>query len=290
MFGYVTVFKPELKIKDYTKYKAYYCGLCRKLLEDFGISGQMTLSYDMTFLVILLTSLYECETKTVMKRCKSHPIKREPMLINEMTDYAAKMNIIMSYYHLVDDWHDEKSPLGLAGSAALKRKAKMAEREYPRQAEAIRKALKKLAVYEKEDCASIDLPAGCFGSLMAEMIVMKEDVWEKDLRQIGFFLGKFIYIIDAWDDLEKDLKKGNYNPLKSIHETLSQDDYENTCRDMLTMMMAQVSDAFERLPCLLDADILRNIIYAGVWAKYNKILKERTDKKEQTGKREKHDK
>ena len=68
MFGYVTIDKPELKIKDYTRYKAYYCGLCRVLLESYGFTGQMTLSYDMTFAVILLTSLYECETRLVTHR------------------------------------------------------------------------------------------------------------------------------------------------------------------------------------------------------------------------------
>ena len=106
MFGYVTVYKPELKIKDYTKYRAYYCGLCRVLMEDYGITGQLTLSYDMTFLVILLTSLYESDTNFMLKRCKAHPVKKNPMLTNAMTSYAAKMNIVMSYYHLVDDWND----------------------------------------------------------------------------------------------------------------------------------------------------------------------------------------
>ena len=78
MFGYVTVYKPELKIKDYTKYRAYYCGLCRVLMEDYGITGQLTLSYDMTFLVILLTSLYENDTNFMLKRCKVHPVKKNP--------------------------------------------------------------------------------------------------------------------------------------------------------------------------------------------------------------------
>lgn len=275
MFGYVTVYKPELKIKDYTKYRAYYCGLCRVLQEDYGVTGQLTLSYDMTFLVILLTSLYESDTTFKLKRCKVHPVKKNPMLTNEMTSYAAKMNIVMSYYHLVDDWNDDKSPVGLAGSALLKKKTQSIEKAYPRQAKAIREALEQITRYEKEDCDNIDLVAGCFGQLMAEIIVIKEDAWKDDLRRIGFYLGKFIYIIDAWEDLEKDLKKGSYNPLKKLHASLPAKDYEDMCKNMLTMMMAEVSDAFERLPCLVDVDILRNIIYAGVWSKYNKILADR---------------
>ena len=275
MFGYVTVYKPELKIKDYTKYRAYYCGLCRVLMEDYGITGQLTLSYDMTFLVILLTSLYENDTNFMLKRCKVHPVKKNPMLTNAMTSYAAKMNIVMSYYHLVDDWNDDKSPLGLTGSALLKKKAEKIEVAYPRQAKVIKEELNQITQYETENCDNIDLVAGCFGRLMAELVVVQEDMWEEDLRRIGFYLGKFIYIIDAWEDLDKDLKKGRYNPLKSLHAALDAKAYEDTCRQMLTMMMAEVSDAFERLPCLIDADILRNIIYAGVWTKYNKTLSER---------------
>ena len=139
----------------------------------------------------------------------------------------------------------------------------------------IKEELNQITQYEKENCDNIDLVAGCFGRLMAELVVVQEDMWEEDLRRIGFYLGKFIYIIDAWEDLDKDLKKGSYNPLKSLHAALDAKAYEDTCRQMLTMMMAEVSDAFERLPCLIDADILRNIIYAGVWTKYNKILSER---------------
>ena len=275
MFGYVTVYKPELKIKDYTKYRAYYCGLCHVLMKDYGITGQLTLSYDMTFLVILLTSLYESDTDFMLKRCKVHPVKKNPMLTNAMTSYAAKMNIVMSYYHLVDDWNDDKSSMGLTGSVLLKKKTEKIEAVYPRQAKVIKEELNKITQYEKENCDNIDLVAGCFGRLMAEIVGVQEDMWEEDLRRIGFYLGKFIYIIDAWEDLDKDLKKGSYNPLKSLHETLDAKAYEDTCRQMLTMMMAEVSDAFERLPCLIDADILRNIIYAGVWTKYNKILSER---------------
>jgi len=107
---------------------------------------------------------------------------------------------------------------------------------------------------------------------MEELLVYRKDMWEEPLRKIGFFLGKFIYIMDAYEDLEKDLKDGNYNPLKALHE---QPDYEERCAQILNMMMAECSAAFERLPCLKGADILRNILYAGVWNRYNKIQKER---------------
>ena len=109
MFGYVLANKSELKMKEFYKYKAYYCGLCRILKEKYGVLGQMTLTYDMTFLVILLTSLYECETEMEEQRCMMHPVKKQKMLWNEITEYAADMNIVLPYHHFVDDWRDEKS-------------------------------------------------------------------------------------------------------------------------------------------------------------------------------------
>jgi len=135
MFGYVTANEPELKVKDYHKYKAYYCGLCQSLKRQYGSAGQLTLAYDMTFVIILLTSLYESETKAESHRCKMHPLKPQPMLENEITEYAADMNLIMAYYHLEDDWKDEKKVAGLLGSMALKRKVEKAIRKYPRQSQ-----------------------------------------------------------------------------------------------------------------------------------------------------------
>lgn len=272
MFGYVTICEPELKVKDLKAYKACYCGLCKSLKEQYGSIGQLTLTYDMTFVILLLTSLYEVELKQSMHRCKVHPVKKQVMLQNEFSEYAADMNILLSYYHLKDDWQDEKKVSGFLGCAVFRKKAQALAKKYPRQSHVIRRELKLLEIYEKEDRQEIDLTAGCTGRLMEEILVYRKDMWEEPLRKIGFYLGKFIYIMDAYEDLEKDLKDGNYNPLKTLRE---QADYEERCGQILNMMMAECSAAFERLPCLKGADILRNILYAGVWNRYNKIQKEK---------------
>lgn len=284
MFGYVTICEPELKMKDFRRYKAYYCGLCQTLKERHGSLGQMTLAYDMTFVIILLTSLYECELKNSAHRCKMHPVKKQTMLQNEFTEYAADMNLILAYYHMKDDWQDERKWSGFLGTAALRRKAERAVRKYPRQSHVIRKELKALERYEKADSQNVDETAGCFGRLMEELLVYKKDVWEEALRAIGFFLGKFIYIMDAYEDLDKDLKGGNYNPLRELGKS---EKYEERCREMLCMMIAESSAAFERLPCLTDADILRNILYAGVWTRYNKLQKKQDEENMQAGHAEK---
>jgi hypothetical protein len=277
MFGYVNIYKPELKMKDFYKYKAYYCGLCKTLKDKYGRLGQMTLSYDMTFLIVLLTSLYESDTVKEQNRCIIHPVKKHDTLYNEVTEYVASMNIALSYYHFLDDWQDEKSVAGLAGSKALKRAYGRISKKYPRQCDVIRDCLNRLQENEKKNETNIDLVSGCFGELMAELFVYRQDRWEEPLKKTGFYLGKFIYILDAYDDLEKDIKNNSYNPLISIYK---EEAYEETCMSMLTMMMAEVTREFEKLPCLLDIDILRNILYMGVWTKLETLKLNETKGKE----------
>ena len=108
MFGYVTANKPEMKLREFARYKGFYCGLCRRLRRLYGGVGQITLTYDMTFLIVLLTSLYEPATEETKKRCLIHPAKKQYMLYNEISDYAADMNILLASGHCEDDWKDEK--------------------------------------------------------------------------------------------------------------------------------------------------------------------------------------
>ena len=158
----------------------------------------------------------------------------------------------------------------------LRRKAGKIEKAYPRQSQAIRRELKALAECEKTDSTDIDRTAGCFGRLMEELFVYREDGWERSLRKMGFFLGKYIYIMDAYEDLPEDIEKGRYNPLKKIYE---KEDYEERMHQILCMMIAESTAEFERLPCLVDVDILRNILYDGVWNRYNKLQMKKSEER-----------
>ena len=280
MFGYVTIYEPELKVKDLKKYKAYYCGLCRMLKEKYGFMGQMTLTYDMTFAVILLSSLYENASEAERHRCKVHPIKKQMMLRNEITDYAAAMNVLLAYYHMEDDWQDDRKVTSLMTKSMIHGKVRRIIEEYPRQSRAIRSALEELSSCEKEECTDIDRTAGCFGRLMEELFVYREDIWERNLRKMGFFLGKFIYLMDAYEDVEEDLKTGSYNPLKKAFQ--ENPGFAEDCRKLLTLMMAECSRKFETLPILLHADILRNILYSGVWCRYTAVTAKRQEQKEKS--------
>lgn len=137
MFGYVKANKPELKIREFARYKGFYCGLCRTLKKRHGRRGQMTLTYDMTFLVILLSSLYEPATEETKKRCLVHPAKKQYMLWNEVSAYAADMNILLTHDHLKDNWVDERKLSGYLGMKAFAGRKRKIEKKYPRQAEVI---------------------------------------------------------------------------------------------------------------------------------------------------------
>ncbi len=286
MIGYVNIDRPELKIRDYYQYKGYYCGLCHQLKEQYGLWGQMTLTYDLTFVVILLTSLYEERTEMERHRCGVHPIKKIPVLRNNMTVYGADMNILLTYYHFADDWKDEKSLMGLWGTHLFHRTAEKISKKYPRQSSVIRRQLKRLSRLEEQQCQDIDAAAGCFGRLMEELFVFRQDQWEENLRRLGFFLGKYIYILDAFEDFQEDRKKGRYNPLRKLWEESKEDPdrFAGSCGQTLEMMISECSSAFEQLPCLWEADVLRNILYSGVWSAYRKIMK-----KDSTQKEENHD-
>ena len=230
----------------------------------------------MTFAVILLSSLYETIAKHEEHRCKVHPVKRQHMLRNEITSYAAAMNVLLAYYHMEDDWQDDHKVSSLMTKSLIQGKAKKIIEKYPRQSEIIRKSLEELGECEHENSMDIDRAAGCFGRLMAELFVWKEDIWEKTLRKMGFYLGKFIYLMDAYEDLPEDRKKNRYNPLK---ELAKRPDYEVQMEQILRMMIAESTVRFEQLPCLVDVDILRNILYDGVWNHYNKIQMKKSEEK-----------
>ncbi len=272
MFGYIIVNKPEMKIKDFETYRSYYCGLCRKLKERHGLVGQSTLSYDMTFLHLLLTSLYELEVEIRQEKCLVHPFTKHKVSISEITEYVADMNVILSYYKCKDDWNDEKKYLKLASLVLLKSGYQKVQHTYGEKIEKIHKYLNEISKMENENQENLDLIAGCFGNVMAEIFTYGEDEWSKGLHQVGYYLGKFVYLLDAYEDLEDDIKKGTYNPYKNMYQ---QEGFEEHCDQILTMMITECAREFEKMPILQNVEILRNIIYSGIWSRYEIVRKKR---------------
>ena len=282
MFGYIGVNRGELKVRELERYRAFYCGLCHTLREKYGFSGQLTLTYDMTFLVLLLSSLYEMKEREDTRRCLVHPLKKHRQLKTRATRYAADMNLLLTYEHLEDDWMDEHSLSGRIGSLWLRGRVRRIRRRYAHKAEVFQQELEELHRYEQKESKSLDEASGCFGRLMAELFAYKNDSWEPYLRKLGFYLGKYIYLLDAYDDFDKDQKTGSYNVLRQFEN--EQERQERT-KEAMTMMIAECAGVIEFLPLLRDEGILKNIIYSGVWTRWNQILHRQKEGEYKDGKR-----
>lgn len=268
MFGYVRANLDDLTEEEKRRYHACYCGLCHALGERFGNACRMTLTYDMTFLALFLSSLYEPEESTHQMHCILHPKGLKEYVSSEMINYAADMTIVLSYYKCLDDWQDDHNLAAKSMASKLKKHGQAIQEMYPRQCAAIEQKLQELREMEGDPAQLPESAGSCFGQLMAELFVYREDFWQNSLRQFGLHLGKFVYWMDAVDDYQKDQKQGTYNPLVRMNKRPEE------IREILMMELGEASAVLERLPLVQDANILRNVLYSGVWQSYNQKYKE----------------
>ena len=264
MFGYVSANWKELEKYQQDRYGSIYCGICREIRLRSGQIPRLGLSYDMAFLALLLMSLYEPEEERGENRCLVHPLKRHIWVDNPYIRYSADMNVALAYYNCLDNWQDDRSIPSKAMAELLERRLPDIEGRWPRQCGAIRDCLQKLSELEKGNCSNPDEPAGVFGELMGELLVYEEDLWADTLRQMGNALGRFIYLLDAALDYDKDARKGKYNPYLAMGTGKDPARWE----EYLVLTMARCAGFFERLPLVQDKALLDNILYSGVWVKF----------------------
>ena len=274
MFGLVSASLEELTPEQLDRYKAVYCGICRRIGDQDGQICRLGLSYDMAFLALLLMSLYEPEEESGTAFCVRHPVKRHPWTDSEYIRYAARINVALACHNARDDWQDEQKRSAWVLAKVFGRNLAEIEQEYPRQCAAIESALAELSGLEKENCPNPDLPANAFGRLLGELMVYRNDLWAEQLYRLGFCLGRFIYLADAVMDYRDDKKHGKYNPYIAMG---GGEDFEHW-EQHLVLAMAGCTDAYERLPLVQDKGLLDNILYSGVWLNYR--AKQRKNREE----------
>ena len=277
VFGYISVNPTKLTEEEKKRYRAFYCGLCHTLGEHYGSAGRATLSNDMTFLSLLLNALYEPTETMLNERCTLHPARQHMAVLHEGTNYAADMNILLAYHKCEDDVSDEASMRGRVGKRALKKAYEQVKKTWPRQAETVAKCLSEIARIENKESEDLDALTRLSGRMLGECLVWREDAFAPYLRDLGGALGKFVYLMDAYEDYDHDLKHRQFNPLKSLH---AQDDYEERMEEILTMEMAACVRAYDDLPIEQDDALIRNILYSGVWGRYAAIQQKRKGPKE----------
>ncbi|CEQ28867.1 DUF5685 family protein [Paraclostridium sordellii] len=270
MFGYVRINKMDLTFREFYTYKGYYCGLCKYLKENHGEISRLSLNYDITFLILLLTSVYRPKSTLTKEVCIANPIKKKNRIVNEVTEYAASMNVLLTYYKLEDNLHDDKGVKDIIAYNLYKGKLKKAYEKYPKKADYIKSQLEELQKLESENSTNIDKVSNTFGNLMGEIFAYKEDDFEGKLRSIGFNIGKYIYILDAYEDLDKDIKKGRYNPF--IEYIDKKEELIKKVDKLISISLGYLSQSIDELHIKTNVGIIDNIIYSGVYLRYKNIL------------------
>ena len=268
MFGLVNANWKELTKEQQVRYTEVYCGICRDIQSRCSSLARVVLSYDMTFLALLHMSLYEPEVTKASRFCGLHPLKSRPWTDSLYVQYAADMNVALAYYKALDDYHDDGRQTARLLASALEEHSQRISQQYPRQCGAIADCIQELSRIESRKEENPDIPASCFGRLMEELMVYREDLWETDLRALGFCLGRFIYLADAMLDYDKDAKKKRYNPLLALGKD------PKKWEEYLLLAMGRCTEHYEKLPLVQDKALLDNILYSGIWVQYRSKRRE----------------
>ncbi len=264
-------YKPELLVRDLTLYNGYYCGLCQSLQRDYGVTSRALLNYDCTFVAALLDSVGE-RKPCVLKRCPFKPLakKRTFAQPSEGLRFAAALNVLLSYYKFGDDWLDDRSVSALTMRIAFKRAKRKAERLFPELDSAICLGMNRLNALEASDCDSIDMVANAFGELLAEAIdaaPVNDDRTKKALYSLSRNMGRWIYLIDAWHDRERDKKHNDYNVF-NINNTEAE-----RAQMLLEVALNQAMRAYDLIDIQSNRGLLDNVMYMGCFEKTQAVLK-----------------
>lgn len=274
MFGYVKAHSAELKVKEYEAYRGVYCGLCRSMGKCTGQCSRMTLSYDFAFLALLRISVLGEAVEFEARRCIAHPLKkRNTMKRSDTLEYCARAAAILNYHKIKDDLSDEKGFKKLRAVAAL-----------PFVAHARKKALRAglgeldknihaklcaLSELEAKHLASVDEPASLFGDILALICSYGlEGANARIAAEIGKSVGKWIYSVDALDDMPDDAKRGRYNPFLLLYgKTMPSAEQLSGIADALKVDLAiGAENALDLIECKnqIIKNIVDNIMFLGL--------------------------
>jgi hypothetical protein len=282
MFGLVVPEKPEMKVKEYEQFRAIYCGICKSIARRLGTIPRFVLNYDLTFLAVLLSSVLNELPEIERERCFVHPLsKRHIAKQSKIIDYAADINVLLAYHKLRDDWNDEREVKSLPAMAGLLKAYNKVKKLHPEKERSVRYWLSELNKLEKQRISSLDAIAEPFAKLMEDIFICDnikiEDKDAKILSWIGYNLGKWIYTLDAYSDIEKDLKENSYNPfIIRIGSSCGAEEIKKNVKKevefILVYTLSQISKSYELFKNGKFSPIVENIIYLGMLRKTESIL------------------
>ena len=272
MFGYVTPLKAELKVKDFTRFRSYYCGLCLHIKKNAGNIPRMVLNYDMTFLGVLLDSLSIKEPDFELKRCIVHPKDKKPVVMNNSAlQYSAAMNLSLYYHKIKDDIEDDNDIKSKVLEKVLYPYQKKINRSIDNINNIIKNNLKDLRVFENnKNFSSIDEICHPFSDIVGNILKLYPNELINDneelrnyLYSLGYTLGKWIYLIDAFDDLKKDMENKKFNPINFLYnkDNKSYEELLPLIKERIEFTILNCSynckDILEKLPLKRNEEILK---------------------------------
>lgn len=279
MFGYVRPYKSELRVREYEQYKAVYCRLCKTLGREYGLLARFSLSYDCTFYAMLSLSAAGARLEERCGRCAVNPLKKCRYLEADGESYekAAALSVLLTWHKLRDDLADSGFWKSLGCRLLLplvSRKAKKAGKRYPFLAEAAQEAMDGQKAAEEEE-AGVDRCAEPTAHLLA--VLFRELGGENQgqaaaLEQFGYFLGRWVYLMDAADDLEEDRKQGSFNPLLrrlglGKNDRLTDADRKKTdeaCNEILNATLARMLPPLNLIDLENFGPIIENVARLGL--------------------------
>ncbi|MBQ7118036.1 MAG: hypothetical protein IJN88_07480 [Clostridia bacterium] len=283
MFGYVRVNKPEMKVKEYEVYRGIYCSLCRSMRKSFGVLSALTLSYDLTFFALCRLSFAGRIPTFKGGRCPYNPTKKCNYCQNgeEELRYAAAVSMMMFYFKVRDNIADGTFFRRLLMYFILPYallKYRKAKRLYPEAAEIIEGAMKEQSATEKSGTDSPDRAAHSSADALGRLL--DYGFGSESIYRFGYGTGKFVYLCDALDDIEKDIKKKSYNVFVNKYSLTAKpsDEVKEGIKKSLNMSLAIVSEAYSEIENKSLTPLVENIIYEGTENTMNDILKGKVKK------------
>lgn len=283
MFGYVRTQKEDLRVRQDTLYRAAYCGLCREMGRCTGQCSRLSLSYDMVFLYLVRASLTGITPRVEERRCFVHPLRTRPTVMPDPElSYAARVSALLVYGKVQDDLADETGIRRLGKHLVRPFAAHAKKRaELDGLYDGTAALLTELSALEAEKRPSVDAPADLFGKLLAGIFAYGLDGdAEKIARQIGFRTGRWIYAVDAADDLDADAKNGSYNPFILLYGGEIDDDRRSVIGMSFKYDLKALAAAVDLMEDNDLTEIVRNIIYLGMPAAAEKALRRKGEESE----------
>ena len=284
MFGYVKTDIPNMYVKDTILYKAMYCGLCKGIGKVSGQRARLVLNYDLTFLSVLLHNLSDIDVKIEKQRCIAHQIKKRPVAVpDKLTEKIGAFNVILAKYKILDDVID--SGKGRIKNAFFSKAYKKAKNFAPELDEIVDKNYKILREYEKNNSDSIDMVSDSFGNMISQAVeVLLQEKIDDNVTRLSYNLGKWIYLIDALDDFDKDKKKGNFNVFINIFKDVNdKKTLLEKHRDFIVEIFSQIIFDIEELAKKLDYkfnhDLTDNVLLLGLKQQTKSIMEKINERK-----------